>query len=82
MLSKVLSGKDTERAQPVVFSFASVTQSEPPSKKAADDDECGALRAQKARYPRAAAAPAKSPIAASERARSANRSSRPPARQA
>ena len=46
MLSKVLSGKDTERAQPVVFSFASVTQSEPPSKKAPDDDECGALRAQ------------------------------------
>ncbi len=50
MLSKVLSGKDAERAQPLVFSFAMAEPLVPPNRDSAvrDDaaeDECRALRA-------------------------------------
>jgi flagellar assembly protein FliH len=46
MLSKVLTGADAERAQPLVFAFAQArASSEPPPEEAADEDEIRALRA-------------------------------------
>ena len=39
MLSKVLSGKDTERAQPLVFSFATAETMVPPNRDSAAKDD-------------------------------------------
>lgn len=46
MLSKVLSGRDAEKAQPLVFSFAAARPPEPPARQSAIEDESVKLKAQ------------------------------------